>query len=140
MEINIRTRRAYSEVDEFLNLLGEEYTKRIPLSIKELINKEKDYNYIKSISPKIPIDKQNLSEEALAIIAYLNLKYICNNEKEKERLRKVYLVNEISKEENNNPNKGNNQLMVVKQSFFRNVVNKIKNLFFRKKNKEIENV
>lgn len=133
MEITSKTRRAYSEVDEFLNLLGEEYTKRIPLSIKELINKEKDYNYIKSISPKIPIDKQNLSEEALAIIAYLNLKYICNNEKEKERLRKVYVVNEISKEENT-------QLVVVKKSLFRNILNKIKSIFFRKKNKEIENI
>ena len=49
---------------------------------------------MKNIEVNIPISEQNLREETLGIIALLNLKYWCDEEEEKERLRKRYARNE----------------------------------------------
>ena len=90
MGISINTRQAYSEVDEFICLLSEENRDKVPIYLRELFTKEKDTNYIKGINPNIPIKEQGLKEETLAIIAWLNLEYWCQDENEKKRLREVY--------------------------------------------------
>ena len=94
MAISKITRRAYSEVDEFLRLIPEENVNKIPQKVRKLFNEEKDTEYVKNIDPNEDISKQNLMEETLAIIAMLNLKYWCEDEKEKERLIEVYKNNE----------------------------------------------
>ncbi len=48
----------------------------------------------KVIEPNKPIKEQNLLEETLAIIALLNLKYWCDDDYEKQRLKKIYARNE----------------------------------------------
>lgn len=95
MSISISTRMAYTEVDTFLELLDAEDREKIPKNLRELFKREKDKGYIKYIDSNIPISKQNLKEETLAIIALLNLKYWCDDEIEKERLKKIYEENEI---------------------------------------------
>lgn len=94
MSVSIKTRQAYSEIDEFLGLLSEEQRNEIPQKLRELFREEKDVNYIKQIDPNIPIKKQNLKEETLAIIALLNLQYWCKDEEEKKRLQAIYVQNE----------------------------------------------
>lgn len=94
MGISIKTRQSYSEIDEFIGLLTDEQIEKIPLKLRELFKKEKDPNYKKGINPNEPIKNQNLKEETLALIALLNLKYWCDDEQEKERLKKVYSSNE----------------------------------------------
>lgn len=94
MGVSINTRKAYSEVDEFLSLISEEQRNKIPENIREFFKQEKDKEYFKGINPNIEIKKQNLLEETLAIIAMLNLNYICEDEEEKERLKEVYTNNE----------------------------------------------
>ena len=94
MNISKTTRRAYSEVDEFLSLISEENLNKVPQEIKNLFKEEKDKKYVKNIDPNEDIAKQDLMEETLAIIAMLNLKYWCEDEKEKERLIEIYQNNE----------------------------------------------
>lgn len=94
MGISIKTRQAYSEIDEFIGLLTDEQIEKIPLKLRELFKKEKDPNYKKGINPSEPIKNQDLKEETLALIALLNLKYWCEDDREKERLKKVYSNNE----------------------------------------------
>lgn len=94
MNISTNTRQAYSEIDEFLQLLGVEKRNKVPQELRELFTREKDSNYIKRIDPTIPIKNQNLKEETLGIIALLNLQYWCEDEIEKERLKNVYAKNE----------------------------------------------
>ena len=94
MELSINTRQAYSEIDEFLGLLSIDQRNMIPQKLRELFNQEKDKEYIKGIDPTIPIKDQNLREETLGLIALLNLQYWCQNEIEKERLKKIYAKNE----------------------------------------------
>ena len=94
MNISINTRQAYSEIDEFLQLLSIEKRNKVPQKLRELFTMEKDNNYIKVIDPTIPIKEQDLKEETLGIIALLNLEYWCKDDTEKERLNKVYAQNE----------------------------------------------
>ena len=94
MVISINTRQAYSEVDEFLDIISAENREKVPKYLREFFNKEKDETYIKRIIPSIPIKKQNLKEETLAIIAWLNLEYWCQDKDEKKRLKEVYENNE----------------------------------------------
>ena len=94
MNISINTRQAYSEIDEFLQLLSIEKRNKVPQKLRELFAQEKDSNYKKGINLTIPIKEQNLKEETLGIIALLNLEYWCKDETEKERLKKVYAQNE----------------------------------------------
>ena len=92
-------RKAYSEVDEFLSLLNEEQINKVPKQLRELFKEEKDHNYRKGIDIDKPIKDQSLMEETLAIIALLNLEFWCEDENEKERLRKIYAKNEKTYEE-----------------------------------------
>ena len=94
METDIQTKQTYSEIDEFLELLDEKTRNEVPTKLREFFKKEKDNNYHKEINPNISIKEQNLKKETLALIALLNLQYWCKDEKEKERLKKVYANNE----------------------------------------------
>ena len=94
MSVSIKTRQAYSEIDEFLGLLSEEQRNEIPKKLREFFKEEKDKEYVKNIDANIPIKDQNLKEETLAIIALLNLQYWCKDEEEKKRLQAIYNQNE----------------------------------------------
>lgn len=94
MSISINTKQAYSEVDEFLNLLTDEQKNEVPFKLRKMFKEEKDQNYKKNINPKIPIKEQNLKRETLGIIALLNLKYWCKDEDEKQKLKDIYKKNE----------------------------------------------
>lgn len=94
MEVNIQTRQAYSEIDEFLSLLDEKKRNEVPFKLREFFKKEKDNKYHKIINPNISVREQNLKSQTLALIALLNLQYWCKNEQEKERLKRVYANNE----------------------------------------------
>lgn len=140
MSVSIKTRQAYSEVDDFLGLLSEEQRNEIPQKLRELFREEKDVNYIKQINPNIPIKKQNLKEETLAIIALLNLQYWCKDEKEKKRLQTIYAQNEKNYQEmlheNYNPNdifkkkcsaivEENTQIIEYKKPILKRIINGI---------------
>lgn len=94
MGIDLNTKQAYSELDEFLDLLDEETRNEVPEKIREFFKREKDSNYHKKINPDIPIEEQNLKKETLALIALLNLQYWCKDEHEKQRLKNIYIDNE----------------------------------------------
>ena len=144
----IKTRQAYSEIDEFLGLLSEEQRNEIPKKLRDFFKEEKDQEYFKNIDKDISIKDQNLKEETLAIIALLNLQYWCKDEEEKKRLQEIYAQNEkeyqdilyekynpndIFKKkegttiENNNEIKEKMQMVEYKDSVFKRIINKILN-------------
>ena len=94
MSLSISTRQAYTEIDTFINLLDEYNKNKIPQKLREYFKNNRDINYSKEINPNRPIKDQNLKEETLALIAILNLKYWCEDEIEKQRLKKIYDNNE----------------------------------------------
>ena len=149
MGVSVRTRQAYSEIDEFLGLLNDEQKNKIPQKLREFFREEKDENYIKGINPTVPIKNQNLKEETLGTIALLNLQYWCEDENEKQRLKEVYAKNEkvyqemlqaafnpddIFKKKTHhieNEQVENTQMVVYKESFIQKIIGKIKKIFFR---------
>lgn len=146
MVINDKIRKAYSEVDEFIELLSNNVKQKIPQNLKQIFKEEKDKEYVKNIKADIPIIEQDLLEETLAIIAMLNLNYICEDEKEKERLRKIYENNEKKyqdifqvdfnadevfgiKQEDYSSNQKEQIIILQKETIFQKIIKKIKRLF-----------
>lgn len=140
MGVSINTRQAYSEVDEFLELISNEHRNKIPKKLREFLKEEKDINYIKGINPNVPIKNQELKEETLGIIALLNLQYWCEDENEKRRLKEVYAKNEKIYQEQLqvqfNPNeifkkketiKESVSIVEYKESIIKKLISKIKN-------------
>ena len=93
--LSVSTRQAYTEIYNFIELLDEYNRNKVPKKLREFFKREKDNTYTKTIEPNIPIKEQNLKEETLALIAMLNLQYWCEDEEEKQRLKKIYSDNEI---------------------------------------------
>lgn len=150
MSISLSTRQAYSELDSVLDVLDEEDRNKIPIKLRQLLKREKDHNYIKTIDINKSIEEQNLKEETLTLIAILNLKYWCEDEGVKEKLKERYLKNEeiyqkkldekynldnlfkrINNEKNENITVENAQknLIEYKESIIRKIFNKIKAFF-----------
>lgn len=150
--ISQNIKEAYSEIDEFLNLLDEEDRNKVPEYLRKFFKDNKDLEYVKEIKKDIPIKEQNLKEETLALIALLNLKYWCDDEEERQRLIKIYSENEekyneilekdkISdvifktneEKEINNKKLENLQNVGIskyrKKSFFEKLIEKIKKIF-----------
>ena len=147
MGIDINIRQAYSEVDEFLTLLTDEQINKIPLKLRSFFKEEKDNEYKKVIDIERPIKEQDLKSETLAIIAFLNLQYWCEDENEKAQLRQTYMENEETyrnfMQEDFNTNDTfdkavlekqdkitiNNEIVQYKASIIKRIFNKIKDLF-----------
>ena len=140
--------KAYSEVYEFINVLGDEYKNKIPEKIYSNIENNRDKNYI----PQYTINQSNVefSKEALALIASLNLQYWCEEPQEKERLKRVYHQNAKKEEEKysyenmfqNNKVEAedvevqteNVQIIEYKEeNIFTKIMNKIRNFFTKLK-------
>lgn len=91
---NEKVRNTYSEVSSFLNILLEEDRNKIPKKLRDLIENEKSKEYTPTYSYDIPIENQNISDEAIAMIALLHLNYWCRDNNEKERLNTIFDDNE----------------------------------------------
>lgn len=137
---------AYAEVDEILNLLEEEYAKKIPEKVRSFFREEKMQDYKPEINVEIPLIEQNLKRETMVLLAILNLNYWCESEEEKENFRKELAENEKEQkelEEKYNPDNlfkkklqekqediPNTELIVYKKTnFIHKLLNKIKSLF-----------
>lgn len=94
------TRIAYAQVDSFLDMLEEKYVKMVPRNIRYFIKQEKDTRDEFRVVPDVPIKQQNLNDEALALIAYLNLNYWCQDQSEREKLIEKYKENDEKYERN----------------------------------------
>lgn len=89
---------AYSEIDEILSKMEDRYVNKIPYKIRELIKKEKNNNYHPNIEFSEEILDNKLQRKTIAILAWLNLNYWCDDEEEKEKLIAIYHENDIIKD------------------------------------------
>lgn len=139
------TKETYSEICEFLELIGDKYVSMIPSQLLQAFEKNKSEHYIPHINPNTSLAEQSLNKDTLTIIALLNLKYWSKDKLEIERLKSVYKNNEevyqkklremynpdnIFKEKNNIQQKEEILPTVYKsESLIRKILNKIKNIF-----------
>lgn len=92
--MNIESKRTYSQVYGILQMLGEEYINKIPSKLYNLIKEERMEEYSPKYSIDDDIQKQDISTEAMAIIALIHLNYWCESQKEKDELRELFKRNE----------------------------------------------
>lgn len=149
--IDFETRLAYTEIDELLEFLGEEYKSKIPTKLLKFFKDNKLEKYSKEeIQEKI--QKRELSLKALTIFASLKIKYLCVDDLEKQILKEIYQSNEknevdtIEKEEYNIDNIFKNKikeeknvtaketqlLEYKKESILIKIIYKIKKFLIRK--------
>ena len=143
------TQSVYSEVYAILNTLGDEYIDKLPKKLMELIISEKVSSYNPVYNLDIPIEEQNMSEDALAMITFFNLKYWCDPI-EKEEILKDLRENEkkyksASAEQNisiaeektvesirNEIRKEEVAMVAIKEDIWSKFVNMIKRIFSRR--------
>lgn len=140
---------AYSEVDEILSLMEEEYVNKIPSKVLEFIKREKLDDYSPNIKADIPLTEQNLKRDTMIMLAVLNLNYWCEseeekqefldelakNEKEREALEEKYNPDNIFKNKINNEDTIKQNILPVeykKENIFKKILNKISS-FFKKR-------
>lgn len=150
MKLSTVTRQSYSEVNGIINLLDKREREKIPVKLREYFEKEKDIKYTKEIDASIPLKEQGLKRETIAIMAMLNLNYICDDENEKRILKEKYEKNEaiyqkelsekynidnifknvnVEAIEEIEKNEEEQALIVKKESFINKFLNFIKRIF-----------
>ena len=92
MEFNYEKRYAYAEVEAILNWLGENYINKIPAKLIRIIKNEKKFAYRPKIDFSKPLETQ-VRQETKNIIAYLNLNYWLEDEKEKKAIKEAIKEN-----------------------------------------------
>lgn len=92
--MNIPTKETYSELYSILNMLGEEYITKLPEKIYARIENERDIEYNPVYVKDVELEKQGVSEQALASIAYFNLNFWSETIEEKAILNKLFASEE----------------------------------------------
>lgn len=146
--MNENTMKVYSEVYQVLNVLGNEYISRLPKSLYNMLEEKRDITYNPQYNMGITLNRQNINKESLNILALMHYNYWCNDENEKielqnilknneelheENLRKKYNPEDLFKNKKNNYTNAdavnNTAIVEYKESIFRRIINKIKNIF-----------
>ena len=83
------------EVEEILRHLDRENYNKIPNEILEYININKDKKYIWRYDNSKKLKEQDVCDETIAILSYINMEYLLNDE-QKDYLNRIHLINEIS--------------------------------------------
>lgn len=91
----ISQKRAYTEVLEVLEKLN--FIDKIPNELIETMRREKDSKVIFIFDKSKPLREQMLSKKGAELLSLLYLTYICENQEEKEKLKKIYKENENKK-------------------------------------------
>jgi len=86
--------KAYAEVYEILHQMPQEYMRKIPKKILEMIEKEKLKNYEMELNKENLVDASRLTKTTMAILAMFQYQYWCQNKEMKQKLYQTYLKNE----------------------------------------------
>src|SRR5699024_9189781 len=107
--------------------------------IIEYINENRNKEYVWNIDKNKKLYEQDLDENTIAILAYINMEYLVNKE-QKQYLKKLYLYNDGKYEKNTNKIKINEifpkkevippqELIECKvEGFFQKIVQKLKKI------------
>ena len=152
--MKVETKEIYSEVYQILNLLGTEYTEKLPAKLMNMLKEKRAINYNPQYIEELPLNEQNIRKETMAIIVLLYLNYWCEDENEVAEINNILKNNEekyqLELRERYNPDNifkkqkqetknveeqiANETAMIpYKKSIFARIINKIKNIFHIKK-------
>ena len=93
------------EVDAVLCRLNSEELKKIPLDVRDAINECKSLEYVWAYDETKPLLEQNLRRESIALLSYLNMTYLLDEEQRK-LMDQMHIVNEYKEEPDDNKKEG----------------------------------
>lgn len=76
----------YSEVYEILSYMNKSIVMKIPVEILELIKENRNLNYVSKIDKQDLFNLNNLSKDAINVLAWIDVNYWMNKEK-KEKIK-----------------------------------------------------
>lgn len=121
-------RLAYAQVEKIISLLPEKQKKQIPSKTMMFLKENKDDRM--AIRKDIPLENQDITDEAKAIIANLYRDYLAEeSERETIRAKQNQELSEVFNVENilkNRKKQGGEQLKEYKKSVFETILGKIK--------------
>lgn len=91
--MDIKTKEIYSEVYAILEFLGNEYKQRLPKQLLESISNNRNTSYTPKFTDDVPLDKQEMSKQTKAMIAFLYITYWCEFEANKIYLKRKFIEN-----------------------------------------------
>ena len=91
------------EVDEILKHLSQRDYNKIPEEVKEAITENKDKEYKWKYDDTKKLKEQDVSEDTIAILSYINMEYLLNEE-QKKFVESLHELNEKSNIINTNYN------------------------------------
>ena len=92
--MKVETKEIYSEVYQILNLLGTEYTEKLPATLMNMLKEKRAINYNPQYTEDLPLNEQNIRKETMAIIVLLYLNYWCEDENEVAEINNILKNNE----------------------------------------------
>lgn len=140
--------KAYAEVYEILHQMPQEYIRKIPKKIIEMLEKEKLKNYEIELNKENLVDASRLTKTTMTILAMFQYQYWCPNKKIKQELYQIYLKNEeiyqkelrekynpneIFKEKKLNQPREELQIVPYKESIFTKLREFIQRIFHKNK-------
>ena len=141
----IDTNKRLVEVNEVLMQLSEEEIAKIPEEVILNIRNKMDKDYKWKYDENKELSEQGLAKDAIAILSYINLEYLLNEEQKKlmneiyknndikmqKELQEKYNIDNIFKNKKEETVIENTNLLVEikKETFFKKLISFIKGLF-----------
>ena len=138
---------AMTETLYYLRGIDTNELKKIPKKLIEYLYENANKNYVCDFDYTKPLSELKLKDETKALIGMIYINYICDDEKQKEKI--LYKLNENERKyqeylnieypsnnlfENNKINSDSTLPAEVKnQTILEKIINKIKSIFVRKK-------
>ena len=139
------------EVEYILNKLEKSYQGKIPKEIWQFINENKDKTYVYNYDDNKKLIDNNIHIDTIAILTYINIQYLLNEEQKKlinnkllndnsifeNKMREKYnpdnlfkkQKNEVLNYANSDTTKETAIIEYKEKSFLQKIFDKIKNLF-----------
>ena len=90
-------KKRFVEVDEIIKYLPKKEFSKIPNELIDLIRKNKDSKYIWKYDNNKKLEEQNIHKDAIAILSYINMKYILEDN-QKMLMKNLHDYNEMKSE------------------------------------------
>lgn len=86
-------KKVLTEVYEILKHLSSENFNKIPSNVINLIKTNKDDKYVWNYDTTKSLTEQNISRDAVAVLSYINMEYLLNNQ-QREFIENLHRRNE----------------------------------------------
>lgn len=132
--------KRFVEVYEILKQMSPESVMKIPKDIRNYIRDNRDEEYIWNYDKTKDFKNQNINEDTLVMLAYLNTEYMLD-ENQKQIMKQIYKVNQQKLEKQKgkkfnsdglfkkSKNKEEKEIVEYKESLFMKIKKMFKKLF-----------